>query len=216
MSNYVSYTISEFSQAVPPGGVVIQSSVESRPMQIGGANNAAVAGINLTSAELARIITTSTGTVTIGDSNQTGNITFTTATPATTPGASVNVIQSTAGAGQIILDDASGTGIGLNGNGGAVTLTPGTGGIAAELFATGTPLVSNGFSATGSISLTLGVTPTLGQKFTVISNTATPANSHPINGAFSNLRRGARSKSVKARTITCEEITREATATTWW
>ena len=41
--------------------VTIQSSVESRPMSIGGSNNAAVAGINLTSAELARIATTSSG-----------------------------------------------------------------------------------------------------------------------------------------------------------
>jgi hypothetical protein len=47
--------------------VTIQSSVESRPMQIGGTNNAAVAGINLTSAELGRIVTASTGTMTFGD-----------------------------------------------------------------------------------------------------------------------------------------------------
>ena len=51
-------------------------------MSLGGTNNA-VAGINLTDAELAQIQTTATGTVTIGDSSQTGNITFTTATPAT-------------------------------------------------------------------------------------------------------------------------------------
>ena len=109
--------------------VTIQSSVESRPMQIGGNNNAAVAGVNLTSAELARIVTTSTGTITIGDSSQTGNITFTTATPATTAGASTVVMQSASGVGQIILDDGAGSGTALSGNGGALTLTAGTGGI---------------------------------------------------------------------------------------
>ena len=54
-------------------------------MSIGGTNNA-VTGINLTDAELAQIYTTASGTVTFGDSSQTGNITFTTATPATTAG----------------------------------------------------------------------------------------------------------------------------------
>ena len=94
---------------------------------IGGTNNAAVAGINLTSAELARIFTASSGGIAFGDSSQTGNITFSNATPATTAGASTTVVQSSAG--QIILDDASGAGTALNGNGGAVTITSGTGGI---------------------------------------------------------------------------------------
>ena len=61
-------------------------------MSIGGTNNA-VTGINLTDAELAQIYTTASGTVTFGDSSQTGNITFTTATPATTAGASTVVVQ---------------------------------------------------------------------------------------------------------------------------
>ena len=89
VANEGNTTVTEFAANSTPsaGGVVIQSSVESRPMQIGGTNNAAVAGINLTTAELAQIYTTSTGTVTIGDSLQTGNITFSTATPATTAGA---------------------------------------------------------------------------------------------------------------------------------
>ena len=69
------------------GGVVIRSSQESNPMSVGGTNNA-VAGVSLTDAELAQIFTTSTGTVTVGDNAQTGSITFTTATVATTPGAS--------------------------------------------------------------------------------------------------------------------------------
>ena len=99
-------------------------------MLIGGTNSNPVAGINLTSAELARIFTTSSGTITIGDPNQTGNITLNTATPATTAGAATVVVQSTSGGGQIILDNhTGGTGIALSGNTGAVALTAGTGGI---------------------------------------------------------------------------------------
>jgi sugar lactone lactonase YvrE len=134
VANAGSGTVSEFAPAsVTPAtaGVVIQSSVESRPMLVGGSNSSPVAGINLTSAELAQIYTTAAGSVTIGDTAQTGNITLSTATPATTAGASVNVVQDTAGAGQIILDDGAGTATALNGNGGNITLTAGTGGISA-------------------------------------------------------------------------------------
>ena len=110
---------------------MIQSSVESRPMAMGGTNSLSVAGINLTSAELAQIFTTAGGTITIGEGQQTGNITFSTATPATTAGAALNVIQSTSGAGQIILDDGSGTATALNGNGAEILIEAGTGGIVA-------------------------------------------------------------------------------------
>ena len=99
-------------------------------MSLGGTNNA-VAGVNLTDAELAQIQTTATGTLTVGDIAQTGNITFTTATPATTAGAPTVVVQAAGGAGQIILDDGAGTGTALNGNGGTITLTAGSGGIVA-------------------------------------------------------------------------------------
>ncbi len=180
--------VSKFSITPTAGGVTIQSSVESRPMLIGGTNSSPVAGINLTSAELARIVTTANGTVTIGDTAQTGNITFSTATPATAVGAALNVLQSTSGAGQIILDSASGSGTVLNGNGGTVTLMPGTGSIQTTLYATGTLLATNGFSASGkSINLALGVAPTLGTQFTVVNNTATPAASNLISGTFSDL-----------------------------
>ena len=93
----------------------------------------------------------------LATANRPGNITFSTATPATTPGTGLNVIQSTTGAGQLILDTAAGSGTGLNGNGGKVTLTPGTGGIQTTFYATGTPLVTNGFAVGGtSLSLSLG------------------------------------------------------------
>ena len=122
-------------------------------MNFGGASSA-VAGINLTDAELAQIQTTATGVLTLGGGGQTGTITFTTATPATTPGASIEVAQYPGIAGQIILDDDAGTG--LNGNGGMVTLEPGTGGIVAPISAAGLPLATQGFDATG-----LTLTPTL-------------------------------------------------------
>ena len=101
-------------------------------MSLGGTNNA-VAGINLTDAELAQIQTTATGTVTIGD---------------TSPDRQHHLhhrhaghhgraprpwsCRPPSGAGQIILDDGAGTGTALNGNGGNITLTAGTGGIVAR------------------------------------------------------------------------------------
>ena len=107
------------------------------------------------------------------------------------------MIQSTAGPGQIILDDASGSGTGLNGNGGEVTLTPGTGGIQTTLYATGTPLATSGFAAGGNtLNLTLGFAPTVGTQLTVVSNTATPAASHLISGTFSNLAQGRPTRST--------------------
>ena len=100
MANRNGDAVSEFAlgsdTAPTAGGVVIRSSLPSRPMSLGGTNNA-VDGINLTDAELAQIYTTASGTVTIGDGSQTGNITFTTATPATTGGASTVVVQNAAG-----------------------------------------------------------------------------------------------------------------------
>ena len=190
-ANYGNGTVSEFGTNAAPtaGGVVIRSSLATRPMSIGGTNNA-VAGINLTDAELAQIFTTASGTVTFGDSSQTGNITFTTATPATTAGASTVVLQSPTGPGQIVLDD-TGSGTGLSGNGGSVTLTAGTGGIVTPLNASGVPLASQGFNATGlTLSLSLNFAPTIGTQLMLISNTATPASSHPITGTFANLPQG--------------------------
>ena len=185
--------VRKYTPSVVPGpaagGVVIRSSSPSRPMSLGGTNSA-VAGINLTDAELAQIGTTSAGTVTIGDSAQTGNITFTTATAATTAGAATVVLQSTSGPGQIIIDDA-GTGTGLNGNGGLVSLTPGTGGITAPNSAAGVPLATQGFNATGlTFTPTLTFAPAPVMQLTLIDNTATPAAGNPIVGAFSNLPQG--------------------------
>ena len=119
-------------------------------MSLGGTNTAVV-GVNLADTELTRITTLASGTVTIGDSNQTGNITFTTATPATTAGATTVAVQSTSGGGQIILDDGSGASPALNGNTANVTLTAGTGGVVeAGTNTAGTPDI--GSAATTSIT----------------------------------------------------------------
>ena len=147
-------TVTKMTLGPGTNSVTIRSSLSARPMSLGGSNNAAVAGINLTSAELARIFTVASGAITIGDSSQTGNITFSGATTAATAGAATVVVQSTTGAGQIVLDDSNGTA--LNGNGGAISLTAGAGGIAAlsaadttaEIGATGATVTLN---ATGSI-----------------------------------------------------------------
>jgi methionine-rich copper-binding protein CopC len=191
VANFGGTTVSKFAPAsvtAAATGVVIQSSVESRPMLIGGTNSSPVAGINLTSAELAQIFTTSDGTLTIGDANQMGNITFSTATPATTPGAALDVVQSTVGAGQIILDEGGSGDTALNGNGGTVTLSAGTGGVQASLLSAGLPLATAGFTAAGPLNLSLGFAPTAGMQLTVVDNTA--AADDAINGAFSNLPQG--------------------------
>ena len=170
VANDTANTVSEFTPvpgAATAGGVVIRSSLPARPMSLGGTNNA-VNGIDLTDAELAQIETTSSGTVTFGDSSQTGNITCTTATLATTAGAAAAIVQSTSGGGQIILDDGAGTAIALNGNGGPLRLAAGAGGIVAAAAntagpadlggATTTSLVSGGPLGTSSQPLQLGAT----------------------------------------------------------
>ena len=171
VSNLGNNTISKVAAALPATNqVTIRSSLPGRPMSLGGSNNAAVDGINLTSAELARIVTVPTGTVTIGDSTQTGDITFSGATVATTAGAATTVVQSTTGAGQIVLDDSNGTA--LDGNGGSISLTAGTGGIAALNPANATAEI-----ATTGAGVTLNTTGPIGAagypiQFSDNSNTA--------------------------------------------
>ena len=77
-----------------------------------------------------------------GDTAYTGNITFGAATPASTPGTSVSVLESTTGAGQIILEEESNGGIGIDDPGGPVSVSPGTGGIQATLLAGGVVVAS--------------------------------------------------------------------------
>ncbi len=162
--------------------VTIQSSLPTLPISLGSTGSET--GINLTSAELARIVTTSTGTVTIGDSTQTGDITFSDATVATTAGAATTVVQSATGAGTIVLDASTGTA--LDGNGGTVTLTPGTGGLSASVPASSALLATNGFTAAGlTLNLALNAAPTLGQKITLVSDSGSA-----IDGNFTNLADG--------------------------
>ena len=156
VANYVISTVSEFKPSTmttpTSGGVVVRASLPTLPMSLGGANDA-VAGVNLTDAELAQIQTTAIGTLTFGDSAQIGDITFTMATPATTAGTSIVVVQASDGPGRIVLE---GDGTDLNGNGGTVALTSGASNIVAPLSPAGAPLITQGFNATG-----LTLTPTL-------------------------------------------------------
>ncbi len=184
--NYGSATVSEFLQSTTAdaGGVVVRSSLPNSPMSLGGGNSD-VAGINLTDAELARLLTTASGTVTFGDSGQTGAITFHTARPATTAGAAVVVQQASAGAGRIVLDD-QGAGPALDGNGGNVTLTAGSGGIVAAT-------ANNGFAeiaTTGAVTLnTPGAVGSAGSRVQ-FDGTASPSTvvigttNAPGGGAF--------------------------------
>ncbi len=140
---------SEFTFNQPrASAITIRPSLSSLPITIGGTNNASGTGINLTSAELARILTASNGSITFGDTNQTGNITFVNATSATTPGASTIAVQSPAGTGQIILDDGAGSGAALNGNAGAINLASGAGGIQAKSAPNNVPEIANASTVT--------------------------------------------------------------------
>lgn len=113
------------------GSVAVRSSQPSRPMSISGSDGA-VAGINLTDAELARITVGKQGSFIVGDTSQSGNITFTTAIAPTS--ASTIVIQDLASGGAIILDDDVGgtPGVALQGFRGSISLTAGMGGILAS------------------------------------------------------------------------------------
>jgi hypothetical protein len=100
-------------------------------------------------------------------------------------------VQSTTGPGQIILDDEAGSGTALNGNGGTVSLSAGTGGIQTTLFASGLPLSTDGFAiAGGPLNLALGFAPTPGMELTIVDDDAAPAASNPIGGVFANLAQG--------------------------
>jgi sugar lactone lactonase YvrE len=104
------------------GGVTVRSSLPSRPIQVGGYPGA-VAGIDLTSAELACI--NAPGSLTIGDPTQTGTITV---TDASFNSQSLQIVESTTGPGRIVLNDANQYSA-LNNFLGFVSLTAGTGGI---------------------------------------------------------------------------------------
>ena len=136
-------------------------------MSLGGTNTAVI-GVNLTDTELTRITTLASGTITVGDSGQTGDITFSTATVATTAGAATTALQSTAGADKIVLDNGTGTGTALNGNSGNVSLTAVAGGIVEAATnttaatdigsATNTALVSAGAIGINSLPVQIGAT----------------------------------------------------------
>src|SRR5262249_20354555 len=98
---YVSDFDSNSLSRLSLGSVIVQPSLPSLPMTIGGMANAGT-GINLTNAELARL---NADNFTFGSPTQTGNITFTTATLVVPAGGSVVVLQNPNVGGQVVLDD---------------------------------------------------------------------------------------------------------------
>jgi hypothetical protein len=187
VANYNDTTVSEFTPASyrpAAGGVVLRTALPTEAMSLGGSSTAPPNTLYLSNAELARIFTTAHGTVTIGDSSQTGNITFQDARPATNAGASTVVMQSTSGAGGIFLIASTGTAI--NGHGGKVSLIPGTAGVNGTLSASNPLIVSKVFTATGlTLHLSLPFAPKPGQKITLIHDTGSA-----ISGTFANLPAG--------------------------
>src|SRR5262245_11865318 len=125
------------------GGVVVRTAQPDQPISLG---TDAGAGLALSNAELAQIVTTAAGAVTFGDPAHTGTITFAAAAPATTPGASVVAVQAADGPGAIVLDSAAGPA--LAAGRGAVHLSAGSGGIVAAGSAT-----TASIAGTGPVSL---------------------------------------------------------------
>jgi CSLREA domain-containing protein len=140
VANQGNGTVSEFVGVPEAGGVVIRASRPGQAITVGG--GAAAAGLSISGAELARIVTTATGTVTFGDAAQAGDITFAGAAPATTPGATVAAVQSTSGPGRIVLDDANGTA--LDAGPGGASLEAGSGGIVAAGGGTAADIAATG------------------------------------------------------------------------
>nr|WP_303652791.1 Ig-like domain repeat protein [Paludisphaera mucosa] len=168
------------TNVAPTSLASIRSSSPGRPMSL-GAGDVQLKGVNLTNAELARIVTLATGEVVVGDHAQTGDVTLTGATIATTAGAATTVVQSAVGDGGIVL--APGATTALDGHGGAVTLIPGTGGLAADVPAAGSTFTTRGFTAAGlALNLGLPFAPEAGRTMTIVRNTG-----GPIVGEFTNL-----------------------------
>jgi hypothetical protein len=73
VANLTAGTVSEFTPAVRPmaGGVVVRTAQPDQPISVG----AAAAGVALSNAELAQIVTTASGALHFGDASQTGDIT---------------------------------------------------------------------------------------------------------------------------------------------
>ena len=159
--------------------VFIHPSLPTLSMSLGGSNTA-VTGVNLTDVELGQIVTAANGSITFGDPNLNGSIICTTATPATTAGAMVTLLQSGTGPGAIVLDTG---GNALFGNGGQVNLQPGSGGVQVGQVPGDVSITTNGFTPpSASLVLTLNAPPALGEQITVVNNTGAP-----ISGFFSNL-----------------------------
>jgi sugar lactone lactonase YvrE len=141
---YVAPDVFKFTPPFSPTTqITIASSVESRPMLIGGTDKVSgFGGVNLTNAELARLFVEGTtlfaplqasGTLTFGDADQSGDITFSNAVagygyPSPTT-VHMAAIQSTTSQGAILLDNGSGSAPAINANGDEIDLTAGKGGI---------------------------------------------------------------------------------------
>jgi sugar lactone lactonase YvrE len=169
-------TVSKVAAQLAPvaGGVVIRSSLPNRPMLVGDTSSP-VNGINLTSAELANIQTTATGTLTFGDDSQTGDITFRTARPASASGTAIVIKQAPDGPGRVVLDD-SGAGSALDANGRSVQLTAGAGGIVAANSAAGL------YEVTATAPVTLDTSGTAGTAASPLHVAAATLAAHAAAG----------------------------------
>ena len=131
-----SNSVSIFGPALEAGGVVIRAGDSDLPIEI-GSGFLSTSGLTVTTAELARVFVTTGGTLTFGDSNQTGEISLGDVSPAV-PNTDIVTVESPSGPGAIALFFAANHPAIANGSG-DIHLTAGTGGIAANDGPTGIP-----------------------------------------------------------------------------
>ncbi|MCY2966250.1 MAG: hypothetical protein NT069_21900, partial [Planctomycetota bacterium] len=135
------------------GGVAIRPSVSTRKINLGTGGGAG--DLIVDDTFLSHIAALDSGFIAVGDSTQVGDIKISRPTFGTT--GEIRVLQSTAGNGQIILDDAN-TAIALDGGNRNIVLTAGTKGVAsvhgthtlAEIATTGAKVTINTQGEIGS------------------------------------------------------------------
>jgi hypothetical protein len=201
-------TVKMFAPAPAAGGVVMRTALPSQPINVGAASGT---GVNLSDAELAQIFTTAGGTVTFGDPTQTGNITFADATPASTPGASVVVLQAPTGPGAIILDSTAGTA--LAAGSGNVSLSAGSGGIVAIGDATNPSIASSGqvsLDATGGIGAAadpIGFEPTATATTVTVGTSSVPGRGVYLGGQGALTLGAAQTANLAPLVVTAGDLT---------
>lgn len=162
----------QFPMTRSASNITILSSLSDRPMNLGGTNNSVVAGINLTSAELARLFPGTNGTITFGDSNQTADITSTTTLLTGTPGS--NTVVQQAATKQMVTNGGANFDAVINGTTAKTQY--------GQISTSSSVVLTN-----STLTFSGSYTPSRNNSFLLINNTG----SGPVVGTFTGLAEGA-------------------------